>query len=234
MSIKTGEVQSVHYVVSLRNPPSAELAGLKAEIQVRTSLQHAWASTSRALQYTRETDVPKELRRRLHRVSALLELADGEFAAIREEQMKMEREARANTGAAEAETITADTVNIYLWRSPEVQRLVEVAQGLGYQIVEDDPHVSELLSECAALGITTISALDSIVRDGVKWSYQFFDHIKRGSWTGSRSFLVTLILLETRSGEVTAKYLAARGWQPEWFVDQMIRALRDWKRPALP
>ena len=68
---------SVHYVVSLSDARSrliewSDYAGLKAEIQIRTVLQHAWASISRALDYTQEHDVPTVLRRRLFRLSGLL------------------------------------------------------------------------------------------------------------------------------------------------------------------
>lgn len=48
-----------------------------------TVLQHAWATISHKLDYKSEVDVPRELRRSLFRLSALLELADKEFVDLR-------------------------------------------------------------------------------------------------------------------------------------------------------
>lgn len=55
------------------------LDGLKAEIQVRTIFQHAWAELSKELAYKKKEDVPSLLQRRLSRLSAMLENADEEF-----------------------------------------------------------------------------------------------------------------------------------------------------------
>src|ERR1041384_2055216 len=76
--------RSVHYIASLSDSRKALLEwaaydGLVAEIQVRTVLQHAWAAISHALQYKKEQDIPSVFRRRLSRLSSLLELSDEEF-----------------------------------------------------------------------------------------------------------------------------------------------------------
>jgi putative GTP pyrophosphokinase len=68
---------SVHHVVSLK-PPRTDLsewkpyASMKAEIQIRTVLQHAWASVSHALQYKHESDIPSQLKRKLFRLGVSL------------------------------------------------------------------------------------------------------------------------------------------------------------------
>jgi ppGpp synthetase/RelA/SpoT-type nucleotidyltranferase len=85
---------SVHLVIRLSEgrrqlPEWSQVKALRAEVQVRTVLQHAWASISHALQYKHEDEVPRALRRRLARVSALLELADQEFAALNREHNEL-------------------------------------------------------------------------------------------------------------------------------------------------
>jgi len=50
------------------------------EIQVRTILQHAWASISNQIQYKHESDVPESVQRKLARLAAILEEADEAFA----------------------------------------------------------------------------------------------------------------------------------------------------------
>ena len=54
------------------------------EIQVRSVLQHAWASISHKIDYKSASQAPNELRRGLFRLSALLELADEQFASLRD------------------------------------------------------------------------------------------------------------------------------------------------------
>jgi putative GTP pyrophosphokinase len=61
----------------------ADLSKFKAEIQVRSILQHAWAEIEHDLGYKSRNEVPNEVKRRFARISGLLELADDEFDAIR-------------------------------------------------------------------------------------------------------------------------------------------------------
>ena len=62
--------QSIHYVISLSKKRTSllewkDFENLKAEIQVRTVLQHAWASMSHKLSYKSTSEAPKESRRKL-------------------------------------------------------------------------------------------------------------------------------------------------------------------------
>ena len=82
--------RSVHLIISVSEPRASlhewsSFAGLTAEIQIRTVLQHAWADLSHKIDYKITSQAPLELRRRLFRLSALLELADEEFTALRDE-----------------------------------------------------------------------------------------------------------------------------------------------------
>jgi ppGpp synthetase/RelA/SpoT-type nucleotidyltranferase len=78
---------SVHYVVQLRAkeicgvPVPPEIGIRKAEIQVRTLLQHAWASISHDRIYKASFRVPEHFSRELARVAAFLEEADGQFGS---------------------------------------------------------------------------------------------------------------------------------------------------------
>jgi ppGpp synthetase/RelA/SpoT-type nucleotidyltranferase len=62
-----------------------------AEVQVRTVLQHAWASISHTLDYKAETTTPQPLRRRLFQVSALLEAADDMLQSLAREATALQR-----------------------------------------------------------------------------------------------------------------------------------------------
>jgi putative GTP pyrophosphokinase len=79
---------SVHLLVRLSEerralPEWGQFAGMRAEIQIRTVLQDAWAVISHKLDYKSAADVPRESRRTLFRVSALLETSDGLFDQFR-------------------------------------------------------------------------------------------------------------------------------------------------------
>jgi putative GTP pyrophosphokinase len=80
--------RSDHYVVSCSTSRAGlgewqPYVGLRAEIQVRTVLQHAWAAIDHRLNYKRASEIPAELKRQLFRISALLEVADDQFESVR-------------------------------------------------------------------------------------------------------------------------------------------------------
>jgi ppGpp synthetase/RelA/SpoT-type nucleotidyltranferase len=84
--------RSVHYIVSFKEGvfPTADVAvevppevyGLKAEIQVRTILEHAWADISHDLTYKSPFKVPAPFLRRVAGLAARLEGVSGEISRI--------------------------------------------------------------------------------------------------------------------------------------------------------
>jgi putative GTP pyrophosphokinase len=78
--------RSDHYVVRLSDARRdlaewKSFAKNRAEIQVRTVMQHAWAAVDHKIRY-KGADLPRDLQRRLSRLSALLEVADEQFASL--------------------------------------------------------------------------------------------------------------------------------------------------------
>ena len=92
--------RSIHYLVEMA-PGQLEsrdlrwYQGLVAEIQVRTILQHAWAEIEHDIQYKSVRAIPPAIRRRLAAVAGLLEIADREFQAIRDEYDRSRKHAPA-------------------------------------------------------------------------------------------------------------------------------------------
>lgn len=75
---------SEHFVVKIPTawlsvPSFKDLDFCTIEIQVRTLSQHIWAEASNKFQYKQEESIPKEFKRTISRVSALLEIIDLEF-----------------------------------------------------------------------------------------------------------------------------------------------------------
>jgi putative GTP pyrophosphokinase len=80
--------RSNHSIVRIKkgwlNAPNYRgLENLKAEIQVRTILMHAWAEIEHKLSYKSESQIPKQFRRKLFIMSAKLEEADEQFENIK-------------------------------------------------------------------------------------------------------------------------------------------------------
>jgi ppGpp synthetase/RelA/SpoT-type nucleotidyltranferase len=113
--------QSVHYLVELRSnrtslPEYSRYSGLKAEIQLRTVLQHAWAEIEHDIQYKSVETIPREIRRRFTALAGLLEIADREFQAVQAEDERLRQEARRSVaqGRLEEVEITGDALKAYL------------------------------------------------------------------------------------------------------------------------
>lgn len=88
---------SMHHIVSLSDDRCKfteyqRYKNLKIEIQTRSILQHAWAEIEHDLGYKSEQGVPANIRRRFSRLAGILELADQEFIAIRDELKTYELE----------------------------------------------------------------------------------------------------------------------------------------------
>lgn len=82
--------RSTHFIVRIKKgwlqaPNYRGLENLKAELQIRTVLMHAWAEIQHKLAYKKDTHIPKQFKRKLSRISAKLEEADEQFEELRNE-----------------------------------------------------------------------------------------------------------------------------------------------------
>ncbi len=86
---------AMHYIVQLpssgtkdifcfEKPREATEQGLKAEIQVKTMLQHAWATVTHDTMYKNLFSPPQEWHREMNRLAATLEETDASFARFME------------------------------------------------------------------------------------------------------------------------------------------------------
>lgn len=83
--------RSLHFIVTVKkdwlNAPNYRgLDGLKAEIQIRTVLMHAWADIEHKLAYKKKEYVPDILKRKLSRLSAAFEEADERLDSLQKER----------------------------------------------------------------------------------------------------------------------------------------------------
>ena len=88
--LKSFGYASLHYIcripVSLHHDPAhPEINQMCFEIQMRTCLQHVWATIEHDIGYKTDVEIPRNCIRNLTRLAGMLELADEQFSAIRNE-----------------------------------------------------------------------------------------------------------------------------------------------------
>ena len=158
--------ESIHLVASLR-PSRARLAewapyrGLRAEIQVRSLLQHAWAEISHKLQYKSSQQAPAQVRRQLYRLSALLELGDKEFSEVRSVLAQTEKVySRAVTSGKLSVGVDSSSVRVYVTKSQRVKTLTEAARKAGFRDLPESPNLEDHI-EAANARLVHVAQLTS-------------------------------------------------------------------------
>ncbi|MER2541567.1 MAG: hypothetical protein ABTQ26_20175 [Azonexus sp.] len=165
---------SEHYIIQIKVPRSQlreweGLSNLKAEIQVRTILQHAWAAVQHSLDYKSEYDIPKQLRRRLFRLSALFELADQELDQISLDARNLFAQYAAQVKSDDGDIeLNTDSLRAYLENSVVVSRWAKFIEGLGVTI-GGIGMISRDVEIAMKVGLSTIREVDAILRAAHDW-----------------------------------------------------------------
>lgn len=239
---------SIHQVVTISKKRAdlaewAKYKALPAEIQIRTVLQHAWAAIDHELQYKNATDIPSEVRRRLFRLSALLELADEEFAAIKSQETALSKRVAEEIDSKNLNLpLNAITLSQYLVTSKIAHQYAQKARTLGYTVRperdedEEGGSISEAISHANDLGIKTISDLDTFLKSRAT---MFDDYMlaqlngsqsgKSSEWIVSGSF-ITILLLLTATTSVTAEDLRSRGWNKR-IAERVLEIAANFRKP---
>jgi len=159
-SFEDGDVpgyQSVHYLVELPEnrlilDENRKFRGLRAEVQVRTVLQHAWAQIQHGVMYKGDRQIPGQLRRRLIALAGLLELADSEFKSVSDDlDRSLEVVAQAAHVAVEGANLTPLTLRMLL------HHIVGSTEGL------DDAWFEELHGIIVQLRLDSADTLEQLL-----------------------------------------------------------------------
>ncbi len=214
---------SVHYVVGLDKNRCvlsewANYAKFKAEIQIRTVLQHSWAAISHALQYKREDDVPHTLQRKLFRLASLFELADEEFLTIRDTKIATQENARIAIKEGSLEIpIDPSTLEAFLENWKEFKPICKYISSIGYVVEENIPSddsneiLGEITSWCKKLNIPTIAKLEEILPKKYKSYFKDIDEFEDG-WRVNNAFILNLLLILAFPNDFTVEELVENGW----------------------
>lgn len=234
--------RSHHYIVNLSDnrsglPEWHTFSNLKAEIQVRTVLQHAWAAISHALQYKNKEEVPTELARKLFRVSGLLELADEEFTGIKRRSVEISTNAATSLSAGNLEiALNGNSLEQYIDTSKTAEEITKLAIEAGFEFPEDEDYdstedaedpLSGLAWACKHAGITSISKLDEICRQDLKSVSKFLKRLKEvdgGRWLGTKPWYVQLAVMFVCSDCFNVRMLVKNHWGKE-IAEKVIKTI---------
>ncbi|MDO9005134.1 MAG: hypothetical protein Q7V20_16945 [Aquabacterium sp.] len=161
---------SVHYVVSLPTSritlkENRDFGNLKAEIQIRSILQHAWAEIEHDLGYKTKGEVPSLIRRQFARLAGLLELGDDEFVQIREFLSKYQEEISVNI-KNDARKIEIDRISLldFVRSSPLVAEVdAFIASGLNCKLSESEYNIDGDIERLTHFNIKNIAEVEELL-----------------------------------------------------------------------
>jgi len=157
---------SLHYVCRLPDCP------YRFEIQMRTILQHAWASMNHDTGYKSGVEVPVEYLRNMNRLAGVLELADEQFSRIRTAINDYRRQVQSlvASGRLEEVPLDGDSYRSFLNLNPfdKLNRRIASVNQAEIQAVTLMPY----LPLFKTLGFKTLGDLADLIRDYADAAYQ--------------------------------------------------------------
>ena len=233
--------RSMHFVVSysedrLNLPEFKRFVGKMAEVQVRTALQHAWAAIDWKLRYKTDIGVPNDIRRRLYRISALLESADDDFSRVSEavRDLRASYEEQILKGDLSLQ-VNQDSLQLFLDTSALVRRLKDIAARTKYVISPPHPHSrNPLLNLSVTLNtaeINKISELEARLKAVEPRAEEFLGKIFAAWWTKSKpkklvvdlGGLIRLLVIAVSEKDVAQAILASSPFGAE--LQRAVEAL---------
>jgi len=161
---------SLHYVCRL---PGYDL---RFELQLRTTLQHAWAAINHDTGYKSGIEIPREYMRRMNRLAGLLEMADDEFSRIRMEITDYRRRVQklVQNGKLDDVLLDGDTFRSYLQIRP-LESLNKRIAAINQAEIQDMP-LMRYLRVLIALQCKTLGDVDRLIKQYSEDAYLLARH----------------------------------------------------------
>lgn len=161
---------SLHYVCRI---PGYDL---RFELQLRTTLQHAWAAINHDIGYKTGIEIPHEYMRRMNRLSGLLEMADDEFSRIRMEITDYRRRVQklVQNGKLDDVLLDGDTFRSYLQIRP-LESLNKRIAAINQAEIQDMP-LMRYLRVLIALQCKTLGDVDRLIKQYSEFAYLLARH----------------------------------------------------------
>lgn len=208
---------------------------INIEIQVRTVLQHGWASISHALQYKGGIDTPPELARKLTRLAGLLELADEQFSSLRVESEELKANILSSFARHDYD-VEVDAISIveYVSESITASDIEKCVRDVGF-IVTGHDHDRQLLVFLREFGILNIKSLDEILRRFLKSSSAFYKTFadleeqggtERKDIKGGRAHWCAVAVLAVMSSEKSTSFVLEQDIWGSGYLNNVTKAAR--------
>jgi putative GTP pyrophosphokinase len=236
---------SMHHVLSLttercRLTEYKRFPKLKAEIQTRSILQHAWAEIEHDLGYKSSQEVPQSTRRRFSRLAGLLELADQEFINIKNELIAYEKAVPARIQKA-PQLVTIDKASLaaFVHNSALVKELdLQIASFTQGTIVRNDAAIARHVRRLQTFGVETIRELEKVLNENAADIIEFAKGwLKKSTHTRYASgvsvlYLGYLFIARTKDPTQIRGYLnlfrvGQRGDDRERLVNRVMETYED-------
>ena len=169
---------SLHYICRIpeslySDPDCPEINQTSFEIQMRSTLQHAWAAMDHDIGYKSEIENPPEYMRMFGRLAGLLELADEEFSRIRISVADYRRrmETLLQAGELSQVKLDGDTFASYIDQKPfdSLMRRIKAINQAEVREMSFVPYFP-LIRE---MGMETLQDVADFIRDNEEDAYQF-------------------------------------------------------------
>ena len=160
---------SLHYICRIpeslySDPAYPEMGEIRFEIQIRTALQHAWATINHDSGYKSGIEIPREYLRDINRLAGLLELADEQFCRIRSNITSYRRRVHALVAEGQLDEVLldGDTFKSYLDTRP-FDRLNERIAAINQAEIQE-VSLLPFLPVLKGMGLKTLGDVDKMVR----------------------------------------------------------------------
>lgn len=161
---------SLHYICRL---PGYDF---RFELQLRTTLQHAWASINHDIGYKTGVEIPRNYLRRINRLAGILEMADDEFSRIRTEITDYRRRVQSlvKDGKLDDVQLDGDTFSSFLQARP-FDALNKRIAAINQAEIEEVP-LNRYLRVFKALGCNTLGDVARMARQYEEDAYRLARH----------------------------------------------------------
>lgn len=172
---------SLHYICRLpksivSEPDCPQLNEIGFELQLRTTLQHAWASINHDIGYKTDVEIPHFYMRQINRLAGMLEMADDEFSRIRTEINNYRRRVQqlVQNGKLDDVQLDGDTFRSYLETKPFEMFNRRIA-AINQAEIQEVP-LTNYLGEFIALGCKTLGDVDRLYKQYMDDAYALARH----------------------------------------------------------
>lgn len=171
---------SLHFLVTVDEERHGtqnydDFEGMRAEIQVRSIAQHAWAEISRVLGYNTKFEVPRPVKRNFARLAGLFEIADAEFIRIRDDIDKYKKSLPNEIKDTKTPvTINNDSLKEFIKKNKIIRHLDnDIANISKCKLIDNDASIGYLVNLLEYFEIYSIYDLEAKLKKNSKLIMSF-------------------------------------------------------------